>query len=135
MSNLQLNKLKIIKLSSNVIVQSNDDTSFLNKLLLTDTQVSRHNKVFACGSSANTKFSKTQLTKMAKLGGVIHNITIFGNTLSDVGKKGTDIDRNVAKEFVDKKTDMFHKTYITGESSGITLNNNDIRDIMKVIKS
>ena len=134
MSNLQLNKLKIIKLSSNVIVQSNDDTSFLNKLLLTDTQVSRH-KVFACGSSANTKFSKTQLTKMAKLGGVIHNITIFGNTLSDVGKKGTDIDRNVAKEFVDKKTDMFHKTYITGESSGITLNNNDIRDIMKVIKS
>ena len=98
MSNLELNKLKIIKLSSNVVVQSNDETNFLNKLLLTDTQVSRHNKVLACGSSANTKFSKNQLTKMGKLGGVIHDITIFGNTLSDIAKKGTDIDRNVAKE-------------------------------------
>ena len=30
---------------------------------------------------------------------------------------------------------MFNKTYITGEGSGITLNNNEIKGIMKVIKS
>ena len=30
---------------------------------------------------------------------------------------------------------MFNKKYITGKSSGITLKNNKIKDIMKVIKS
>ena len=59
LSNLQLNKLKsVIKngtevtlnLSSNLIRNSNDETNFPHKLLLTDTQVSKIHKVFANGS-------------------------------------------------------------------------------------
>ena len=57
--NLQLNKLKsVIKngtkvtlnLSSNLIRNSNDETNFPHKLLLTDTQVSKIHTVLANGS-------------------------------------------------------------------------------------
>ena len=59
LSNSQLNKLKsaikngtevTLNLSSNLIVNSNDETNFPNKLLLTDTKVSKIRKVFANGS-------------------------------------------------------------------------------------
>ena len=68
LSNSQLNKLKsaikngnkvTLYLSSNLIGSSNDETNFLHKLLLTNTQVSKIRKSFANGSSANIKFSKT----------------------------------------------------------------------------
>ena len=44
---------------SNVVGDSNDDTNFLSKLLLTNTQVQRLCKDFANGSSTNMKLSKT----------------------------------------------------------------------------
>ena len=56
-----------LNLLTNVISDCNDETNFLHKLLLTDTQVSRHHKAFASGSSANTKLSKTELSKMVQL--------------------------------------------------------------------
>ena len=67
LSNSQLNKLKsgvkngtkvTLKLSSNVVGDSNDENNFCHKLL-TNTQVSRLRKAFANGSSANIKLSKT----------------------------------------------------------------------------
>ena len=73
LSNSQLNKLKsaikngtevTLNLSSNLIGNSNDETNFPHKLLLTDTQVSKICKTFANGSSANIKFSKNQLSKL-----------------------------------------------------------------------
>ena len=39
---------------------SNDETNFPHKLLLTDEQASRLRKAFANNSSANIKISKTQ---------------------------------------------------------------------------
>ena len=48
-----------LKLSSNVVVDFNDENNFPHNLLLTNTQVSRLRKAFANGSSANTKLSKT----------------------------------------------------------------------------
>ena len=78
LSNSQLNKVKseiknetqvTLNLSSNLIGCSNDKITFLHKLLLTDTQVSKIRKAFANGSSANIKFSKTQLSKMIQSGG------------------------------------------------------------------
>ena len=45
-----------INLSSNAVGESNDETSFPYKLLLTNTQVSKIHKAFANGSSANIKF-------------------------------------------------------------------------------
>ena len=40
-------------------------------MLLTNTYVSKICEVFANGSSANIKFSKTQLSKMVQLGGFL----------------------------------------------------------------
>ena len=66
LSNLQLNKLKsgikngtevTLKFSSNVISNFNDEINFRQKLLLTDSQVSRLRMAFANNLSANIKLS------------------------------------------------------------------------------
>ena len=63
----------------NLIGSSNGETNFLHRLLLTDTQVSKFRKAFANGSSANIKFSKTKLSKIAQSGEFITGKTsIFG---------------------------------------------------------
>ena len=70
MLNSQHGKLKSgtktgkFNVSSNAVVEPNDETNFPIKLLLTNTQVSRIHKPLANGSSANIKFWKTQLSKM-----------------------------------------------------------------------
>ena len=75
MSNSQLSKLKsgikngtevTLKLSSNVVSDSNDENNFPRKLLLIDTQDSILRKAFANNPSANIKISKTQLHKIGK---------------------------------------------------------------------
>ena len=69
LSDSQLNKFKsgmknstniTLKLSSNVVGDSNDENSFPHKLLLTNAQVLKFRKAFANNSSANIKLSKTQ---------------------------------------------------------------------------
>ena len=52
-----------LNFSSNVVGISNDETNVPRKLSLTNTQASRICKIFANGSSANIKFSKTQLER------------------------------------------------------------------------
>ena len=49
---------------SNLIGNSNDEITFLNKLLLTDPHISKTRTAFANISSANIKFSKIQLSKL-----------------------------------------------------------------------
>ena len=56
---------------SNVTDDSNDETNFSNKLLLTDRQVLRFRKAFLNDLSTNIKLSKTQISKMVKLGGLL----------------------------------------------------------------
>ena len=51
-----------------MVGDSDGETNFLHKLLLTNTQVSKIRKVFANSSSANIKLSKTHLSKMVQLG-------------------------------------------------------------------
>ena len=73
LSNSQLDKLKstlknrtevTLNLLSNLIGNSNDETNFPHKLLLTNTQVSKIRNAFANGSSANIKFSKHNCIKL-----------------------------------------------------------------------
>ena len=74
-SNSQLNKLNsaiknyvVLILSSNMIGNSDDETNFPHKLLLTNRQVANLRKAFANHTSADIKLSKTQLSKMIQLG-------------------------------------------------------------------
>ena len=100
MSNSQLNKLKseikngtevILKFSSNVVCDSNDENNFPHKLLLTNTQVSELRKAFPNGSSTNIKLSKTQLHKIGQSGGFL------GRLLRTLLKTGLPLIGNVLK--------------------------------------
>ena len=76
MSNSQHNKLKsgikngtkvTLNLSSYLIGNYNHKPNFSCKVVWTDTQVSKIGKALANGSSANIKFSKTDLSKTVQL--------------------------------------------------------------------
>ena len=58
-----------------LIVNSNVESNFPHKILLTDTQVSKILNAFANGSSANIKFLNTELFKMIKSGAFLTDIT------------------------------------------------------------
>ena len=156
MSNLLLNKLKsaikkgtkvTLSLSSNFIRSSNDKTNFPNKLLLTDTQVSKIRKAFANGSSANIKLSKIQLPKIVELGGfmisafdIINLINPF-KTLPKIINKADELSKKVILSDTIKTVNTSEniikasKNLLKVPGTGITLTNNEIKDIMKVIKS
>ena len=72
LSNSQLDKLKaaiedgtevVLRLSSNMIGDSDDKINFPHELLLTNRQVSNLRKAFANKSSTNIKLSKTQISR------------------------------------------------------------------------
>ena len=98
LSNSQLNKLKsaiknendvVIRLSLNMIGDSNDQTNFPHELLLTDRQVSSICKAFSNNSSVDVKFSKTQLSKM------IQSQRFLGRLLGPLLKTGIPLIKNV----------------------------------------
>ena len=59
----------VLRLSSNMIDNSNAEINFPDKLLLTDRQVANLCKAFANNSSVNIKLPKTQLSKVIQSGG------------------------------------------------------------------
>ena len=62
---MKKNGIKVtLKLSSNAVGDPNDENDFAQKLLLTNTHVSRLCKVFANGSSADATLSINQLHKI-----------------------------------------------------------------------
>ena len=98
--NSQLDKLKsgikkgtkvTLKLSSNVVGNSNNENNFLHKLLLTNTQVSRLCKAIENNFSANIKLSKTQLHKIGQSAGFL------GRLLEPLLKTGLSLMRNIFK--------------------------------------
>ena len=80
-----------MKVSWNVVGDSNDENNFLHKLWLTNTQVSKLHKAFANNSSNNIKFSKTQLHKTGQSGGFL------GKLLGPLLKTGLPLMKNVLK--------------------------------------
>ena len=57
-----------MKVSSNVVGNSNDENNFPNELLLTNTQVSKIRKPLQIISLANTELSKFKLHKIRQSG-------------------------------------------------------------------
>ena len=83
--NSQLDKLKfaiknktdvILRLSLNMIGNSDDKANFPHKLLLTNRQDANIRKAFANHTSTDINLSKTQLTKMQK-GGFLRFLALF----------------------------------------------------------
>ena len=100
LSNSQHNKLKsaikhetdvALRLSSNMIGNSGDNTNFPHELLLANRQVSSLRKAFAKNTSTDIKLSKTQLSKMIQSGGFI------GRLLGPLLKSGLPLIKSVIK--------------------------------------
>ena len=97
LSNSQLNKLKsaiknetdvALRLSSNMVGNSDDETNFPHKLLLTNRQVANLRKAFANYLSTDIKLSKTQISKMMQSGGFL------GRLLEPLLKTGLPLIKN-----------------------------------------
>ena len=75
-----------------MVGNSNDNTNFPHELLLTNRQVANLCKAFANHLSTDTKFSKTQLSKMMQSGG------FFGRLLDPLLKTGLPLMKSVIKQ-------------------------------------
>ena len=99
LSNSQLNKLKssikneadvVLRISSNMVGDSNDNTNFPHELLLTNRNIC---KAFANHSSIDIKLSKTQLSKMIQSGGFLGNF--LGKLTGPLMKVAVPLAKNV----------------------------------------
>ena len=100
LSNSQLSKLKsaiknetdvVLRISSNMVGNSNDNTNFPHKLLLTNRQVANIRKAFANYLSTDINLSKTQLSKMIQSGGFL------GRLLGPLLRTGLPLMKSVIK--------------------------------------
>ena len=118
---------------------SNDNTNFTPKLLLTDRQVANIRKAFANHSSTDVKFSKTQLSKIMQSGGFLGNLLsklagplmkvampLAKNVLAPLGLTATmsAIDGSIKKK----------KIHGSGATT-LIISNNEMNDIIKIVKS
>ena len=145
LSNLQLNKLKtaikngsdvILRLSSNMIGNSDNETNFSHKFLLTNRQVANLRKAFANHTSTDFKLSKAQLTKMQKRG--------FLKFLMPLLQSGLPLLKSVIKPLgvlgltaAALATDAAINKKILGSGNHTTLiiSNDDMQDLLKIVKS
>ena len=145
LSNSQLNKLKsaikngtdvVLRLSSSMVGNSDDEINFPYKLLLTNRQTLSLRKAFNNHTSANIKFSKAQLTKMQKGG--------FLKFLMPLLKSGLPLLKSVVKPLgmlgltaAASATDAAISKKILGSGNHTTLiiSNNDMQDLLKIVKS
>ena len=100
LSNSQLNKLKsstknetdvVLRTSSNMVGNSNDNTNFPHELLLTNRQFANIRKAFANHLSTDIELSKTRLSKMIQSGGFL------GRLLGPLLKTGLPFMKSVTK--------------------------------------
>ena len=151
LSNSQLNKLKsaiknendvVIRLSPNMIGDSNDETNFPHKLSLTNRQVSSTRKAFSNNSSVDIKFSKTQLSKMIQSGGFL------GRLLGPLLKTGLPLIKNVSTPLAKSlliplgltaaasAADAgIHKKILGSGNTTLIISNKDMKDLIKIVKS
>ena len=147
LSNSQLNKLKssiknetdvVLRMSSNMVGDSNDNTNFPHELLLTNRQAANIRKAFANHSSINIKLSKTQLSKMIESGGFLGKL--LGKLASPLMKVAMPLAENVlaplgltaAMSAIDGS---IKKKMLGSGATTLIVSNDEMDDILKVVKS
>ena len=154
LSNSQISKLKsaiknendvVLRLSSNMVGNSNDNTNFPHELLLTNRQVANICKAFANHLSTDIKLSKTQLSKMIQSGGFL------GRLLGPLLKTGLPLMKSVIKLLAESvltplgltaaasaaDAGIHMKILGVGHNNNTTLiiSNDEMDDILKIVKS
>ena len=147
LSNSQLNKLKssiksendvVLRISSNMVSNSNDNTNFPHELLLTNRQVANIRKAFDNHSSIDIKLSKTQLSKMIQSGGFLGNL--LGKLAGPLMKVAMPLAKNVlaplrlsaAMSAIDGS---IKKKMLGSGTTTLIFSNDEMDDILKIIKS
>ena len=146
LSDSQVNKLKLgiqndievtLKISSNVVGDSNDESYFPYKFLLINTQVSKLCKAFGNGSSANIKLSKTQLHQIGQLGllGPLlkTRLPLIGKVLKPLAKSvliplGLTAPASATGVAI-------HRKIFGSDVTTLIITNEEMNDSMKLIKS
>ena len=129
-------------ISSTVVGESNDDNSFPHKLLLTDIKVSNLRKAFVNGSSANMNLSKIQLHKIG------HSGEFLGRLLGSILKTELPLMKNVFEPLAKSvlmqsgltaaaaaRDSAVHKKMFVKSTTTLIISNEEINDIMKIVKS
>ena len=151
LSNSQLNKLKsaiknetdvVLRLSSNMIGNSDDEINFPDKLLLTNRQVENLHRTFASHTSTDIKLSKTQLSKMIQLGGFL------GRVLGPLLRPGLPLMKSVIKPLAKSvlvplgltaaasaaDTGINKNILGSGHNTTLVVSNNEMKDLLKTVK-
>ena len=154
LSNSQLSKLEsaiknetdvVLRLSSNMVGNSSDNTNFPHELLLTNRQVENIRKAFANHLSTDIKLSKNQLSKMIQSGGFL------GKLLSPLLRTGLPLMRSVIKPLAKRvlvplgltaaasAADAGIHKKISGSdhnnNTTLIIANDEMDDILKIVKS
>ena len=147
LSNSQLNKLKssiknendvVLRISSNMVSNSKDNTNFPYELLLTNRQVANIRKAFANHSSIDIKLSKTQLSKMIQSGGFLGNL--LGKLAGPLMKVAMPLAKNLlaplglsaAMSAIDGSIE---KKMLGSGTTTLVISNDEMDDILKIVKS
>ena len=147
LSNSQLNKLKssiknepdvVLRISSNMVGDSNDNTNFPHELLLTNRQVANIRKAFAKNTSIDIKLSKTQLSKMIQSGGFLGNL--LGKLAGLLMKVAVPLAKNVlaplgisaAMSAIDES---IKKKMLGSGVTTLIISNDEMNYILKIVKS
>ena len=154
LSNSQLSKLKsaiknendvVLRISSNMVCNSNDNINFPHELLLINRQVANIRNAFATHLSTDVKLSKTQLSKMIQSGGFL------GRLLGPLLKTGLLLIKSVIKPLA--KSVLVPLGLLTAAASAVDAGihkkilgsghnnttpitpNDETDDILKIVKS
>ena len=125
-----------------MVGNSDDETNFPQKLLLTNRQVANLRKAFAKHTSTDIKLSKTQLSKMIQSG------EFLGRVLGPLLKIGLPLMKSVirplAKSFLiplgltaaaaAAHAGIHKKILGSGHNAALIISNDDMKDILKIVR-
>ena len=167
LSKSQLYKLKseikngtevTLRISLNVLGDSNNENNFPHKLLLTITQVLRLRQAFANNFSANIKLSKTQLHKLGQSGGYLSRVLgqllktslpLMKNVLKPLAKSvliplgltaaASATDAGIHKKMFGsgcRSSDLvLHPLDLASRTTTLIISKEEMNDIIKIVKS
>ena len=134
----------LLRISSSMVGNSNDNTNFPHKLFLNNRQVANIRKAFAKNTSTDIKLSKTQLSKMIQSGGFL------GRLLGPLLKTGLPLIKSVIKPLT--KSVLIHLGLTAAASAAdagihkkilgsghnnttLIISSDEMNDILKTVKS
>ena len=126
-----------------MISNSDDETNFPHKLLLTNREVANLHKVFANHISTDIKLSRNQLSKMIQLRGFL------GRLLDPLLKTGLSLMESVIQPLAKSvliplvltaassaaDAGIYKKILGSGHNTTLITSNDEMKDILKTVKS